>query len=471
MTASPARSAHLQASAPYSSTKPWLLLGSVYLALLLCLAYLYLQVPPGFPEQWAGRDRLPDQSVRVSALYRETLNLPYTPLPVTVYRALHFALFVLLWAPYVLAISRLAGARAGGSYWGFTALLVALSFLMPPLLSTDVFYYGITGQIVAEYGANPHLHPPADFPESALLPYNYWRDFPSPYGPAWTTVSAGVVSLAGSSPLPVSLGFKLLASLCVGATSVLVYWGTRRFARGAETQAAALWAWNPLVLLEGAANGHNDALLALLLVGALGVLAARRGVLSYLLVAASVVIKLTTLPVLVLLAIGRLNRGKWSHRILLGLLLTVLLAVVAFLAYAPYWDGFRTLGGVLGQPLGSVHGVVAGTAWSVGYLLGSPETAERAGRLASLGALGLLGVWMAWIALRLWREGERLDARGEGLLWGAVLVLIPVVFVRAYPWYTLPGLALLAAVWPHGRRTVLALYALSGLWFVVQYGF
>jgi alpha-1,6-mannosyltransferase len=439
--------------------------------LLLCLAYLYLQVPTGFPEQWAGRDRLPEQSVRVSALYRDALGLPYTPLPVPLYRAAHFALFLALWLPYASLVRRLAGRRAGADYWSFTGALLALALLMPPLLSSDVFYYGITGQMVAEYGANPHVLPPASFPASELLPYNFWRDFPSPYGPAWTSISAGVAALSGGSPLGTSLLFKLLATLCLGATAVLVHRTARELAPGREAQATALWAWNPLVLLESAANGHNDALLSLLLVGGLALLAARRGLAAYALVAASVLVKLTTLPVLALLTLGRLNRGRARDRARRAAVMAAVLATAAILAYAPYWQGPETLRGVAGQPLGSVHGVVAGTAWGLVRALGLPDAALRAGRLASLAAASLLGAWVGWMALRLWRSGARLEARGEGLLWGSVLVLVPVVFVRSYPWYTVPGLALLAAVWPHGRRTTIGLYALGGAWFVFQYSF
>lgn len=449
----------------------WAVPGLLLLAGMLGLLYLYLNVPPGFPEQWAGRLRLPDQSVRVSRLYREGLGLPLIGLPVGLYRLLHGALLVGLWPAYALAVRRFSGHHAGRSFWVVTAALLLTALAMPPLLSTDVFYYAVTGQIAAEYGANPHVLPPNHFQGSQLLPYNFWIDFPSPYGPVWTSVSAGVIALAGDSPLAASLAFKLLGVSFTGASIVLIHNIAQKLAPERTAQATALWAWNPLILLEGAGNGHNDALLALLLLGALRLLLAGKSITAYVLTVASALVKLTTLPVLALVAVGRLNRGTPYVRVRRAVLLGLLLLILSATVYAPYWSGPQTLQGLVGQPLGSVQGVVAGVAWSVGLVVGSPQVSEEAVRPASLLALGAVGAWALAAMLKVWRTGERLEPRGEGLLWGAMLVLVPVVFVRAYPWYTVPGLALLAAVWPHGRRTSVVLYVVGAVWFLGQYGF
>jgi hypothetical protein len=430
-----------------------------------------MQVPVGFPEQWAGRDRLPDQSARVSGLYRNAVGLVHADVPASTYRVMHLLLFIALWPAYALGVYRLRSARAGVRFWGVTVVLLLLALAMPPLLSTDVFYYGITGEAVSEYGSNPHIHPPSAFLGSPLQGFIYWSDFPSPYGPVWTGVSAIVVAVAGNTPLAVSLAFKVVAAACVALSTVLLYRLVARLAPGRETQAAALWAWNPLVLLETAANGHNDALLALVLLGSLGLVAANLGIAGYVLAALSIVVKLTTIPALALLAVGRLVTGRPVQRGARALALLSVLVVTVLLAYLPFWEGPQTLQSIAGQPLESVHGVIPGTVSGVALLFTDEASAERAGRIASLLALialCLVGLLAAW---SVWRAGTRLEPRGEGLLWGVALVLVPLAFVRAYPWYVVPGLALLAAVWPHWRRVTVWLYALCATWFVVQYGF
>lgn len=442
---------------------------AAYVCLLGLLALLYLNVPPDMPEQWAGKEILPRQSVRVSALYRDALGLPLVELPQLVYRGLHAVLLAGVWAPYALAAGAMARRPSRRLLWGVSALAVVLALLMPPLLSTDVFYYAITGETAALQGANPHVSPPGAFPESPLLPLNYWRDFPSPYGPIWTTVSAALVGLAGNTPLAASLAFKLLGAVSHMLTAILVYRSVRILAPGHEVQAAALWAWNPLALLEGAMNGHNDALLAVLLTGSLTLATERRGVAAYVLASCAALVKLTALPVVGLLALGRLNAGTIGRRLRLAFVFAAILSGLAVVAYAPYWAGGRALEGVLGQSGGSVQGFVAGAAELAGVFL-PHERAGEIGRAASTVALVALGVWVFWMAARLWRAGERLEPGGEGLLWGAVLVLLPAAFVRSYPWYVLPGLAVLAAVWPRERRVIVGLYTLAGVWLVVQYG-
>ncbi len=454
-----------------SRRAPWQPAALTYALLLLGLLYLYMQVPVDFPEQWAGRDRLPGQSARVSGLYRTAVGLTHADLPVAVYRVMHLLLFIALWPVYALGVHRLRSARAGVRFWSMTVVLLLLALAMPPLLSTDVFYYGITGEAVAEYGANPHIRPPSAFPGSPLQSYIYWSDFPSPYGPVWTGASAIIVAVAGNTPLAISLAFKVVAAFCVALSTMLIYRLASSLAPGRETRAAALWAWNPLVLLETAANGHNDALLALILLGSLYLVAVSRGIASYVLAALSLVIKLTTVPGLALLAVGRLNTGRPVQRGARALALLLLLVATVLLAYLPFWEGPRTLQSIAGQPLESVHGVIPGSVSGLALLFTDEASAERAGRVASLLALIALcfvGLWAAW---RVWRAGTWLEPRGESFLWGAALVLVPLAFVRAYPWYVVPGIALLAAVWPHCRRVTIWLYALCAAWFVVQYGF
>ncbi|MDQ3328956.1 MAG: hypothetical protein M3506_10605, partial [Chloroflexota bacterium] len=251
--------AGFKADSSRSLNSSWLPSATVYAVLLFGLLYLYMQVPPDFPEQWAGRDRLPDQSFRVSRLYRDAVGLAHVDLPIVAYRITHLILFVALWPAYALAVARLRFTRAGWRFWSVTGMVLLLALAMPPLLSTDVFYYGITGEAVAGFGANPHVLPPTALPQSPLLPYVYWRDFPSPYGPLWTDISAAIIAVTGSAPLVVSLAFKLVAAICVALSTWILHRLAARFAPGRETQAAALWAWNPLLILETAGNGHNDA--------------------------------------------------------------------------------------------------------------------------------------------------------------------------------------------------------------------
>jgi hypothetical protein len=120
---------------------------------------------------------------------------------------MHLLLFIALWPHTALGVYALRSARAGVRFWGVTVVLLLLALAMPPLLSTDVFYYGITGEAVSEYGSNPHIHPPSAFPGSPLQGFIYGATSLA-IRPVWTGVSAIVVAVAGNTPLAVSLASR-----------------------------------------------------------------------------------------------------------------------------------------------------------------------------------------------------------------------------------------------------------------------
>ncbi len=439
---------------------------ALYITLLAALLYIELCVPQGFADKWAGALRMPRQASRVSALYREAYGFPLLSLSPLVFRALHGLLIAGLWGAYVLSVRRLTHTTRSTFFWSCTLLLILLAVALPPLLSTDVFYYGITGQIAGPYESNPYLVPPSRFPDSALLPYNYWVEFTSPYGPLWTSVSEVLGTWGGNSVLRTTLLFKALGGLCVLAGAVLIHHVVRHLAPERALQATALWAWNPLVLSEGAGNAHNDALVALLLLGGFALLLVHGHTRSFLLLAASSLVKPTTLPIVGLYVLRRLAGTTVRARLLLAVRYVALSVLLTVVAYAPYWGGPATLQGLRSQPLETVQGVIPAAAYGLTKIVTSPSTAALVARTVSLLALILLGLWTIRQLLSMSRSDRHAAPAREAWLWGAVAVLLALVFVRAYPWYTVPGLALLAAAWPHRSRVTLSLYAVTALWFL-----
>ncbi len=439
---------------------------TLYITLLAALLLVELCVPEGFADKWAGVLRMPRQASRVSALYREAYGFPLLSLSPLGFRALHGLLIAGLWGAYVLSVRRLVQRTKSTAFWSCTLLLLLLSVALPPLLSTDVFYYGITGQIAGPYGSNPYLVPPSQFPDSALLPYNYWVEFTSPYGPLWTTVSEILGTWGGNSVLRTTLLFKGLGGLCVLVGAVLIHHVVRRLAPERTSQATALWSWNPLVLLESAGNAHNDALVAVLLLGSLALLLVHGHIHSFLLLAASSLVKPTTLPIVGLYALRRLAGTTVTARLLLAVRYVALSVLLIVVAYARYWGGPATLQGLRSQPLETVQGVIPAAAYGLAKIVTSTDSTALVARTVSFLALILLGLWTLRQLLSMSGSDRHAAPAREAWLWGAVAVLLALVFVRAYPWYTVPGLALLAAAWPHRHRITLSLYAVTALWFL-----
>jgi hypothetical protein len=86
-------------------------------------------------------------------------------------------------------------------------------------------------------------------------------DTPSVYGPLFTIVSAPLSAIGNGL-----YAFRTVAALSAVALAVLAW----RLSPRRKALAAAFVGWNPLVALHSAGGGHNDALMMVLVVTALG---------------------------------------------------------------------------------------------------------------------------------------------------------------------------------------------------------
>ena len=142
-----------------------------------------------------------------------------------------------------------------------------------PLLANDIFKYIFDGRIVSEYGLNPFLHVPAEFPEDRFYDLVYWKAEVNAHGPLWRVAEAASAAAGGDSCDASVLAMKLWPTVAYLATVGVVYWVARRLRPKTAVGDALLFAWSPLVLLETLQNGHNDvvaalaSLLAVLMVG------------------------------------------------------------------------------------------------------------------------------------------------------------------------------------------------------------
>jgi alpha-1,6-mannosyltransferase len=149
-------------------------------------------------------------------------------------------------------------------------MLGALAFRLtlspyPPSLSTDVYRYRWDGH-VQNAGWNPYAVAPTD-PRLAPLRDPIWAVMPAPEIPTMYPPLSELVFRATWRVLPGPVGFKLpflLADLAVAA--MLAGWIR---STGGRNYQIAIYAWNPLVVVEFASSGHNDALAIAAVVAAL----------------------------------------------------------------------------------------------------------------------------------------------------------------------------------------------------------
>jgi hypothetical protein len=276
-----------------------------------------------------------------------------------------------------------------------------------PITANDLFRYVLRARLRVVYGANPMIVPASHFPDDPMLPFaGEWADHLSPYGPAWELLAEGVAWLGARDAVNGALAYKGVALLAYLACLGLLAWGT-----GGDAHALLLFAWNPLVLLQGPGNGHNDLLmLAWALAGLLAWERKRLWVLAVAALTLAVLTKLSAalLAPLLMVAILRDQRG-WRRR--LGVLIGAgaLALGLVLLAYLPFWPLRESLAGVLEELSRSYTYTIAALLRMILRELIPGELARAIPRIA--GRVVFAGLYL-WTLARVWQRRMRLAEAG-----------------------------------------------------------
>jgi len=414
--------------------------------------------------------------VEVSALYREALGLRSRVIPAGALPRLSLLLILLSFGSYLGATRtalRPPAARFPRSALAITALMLLVLLAMPPLFATDVFYYAISGQIAGEFGANPYVRPPADFPRSSLLRYNHWVDITTPYGPAWTLLSTAITAGAQADPFLATLLFKLVGASSVVVAAFAIWKLLRTISPRDALRGTLLFLWNPVVLLEAVGNAHNDALMAALVMVAALLLYRRKYVLGFVPLLLATFVKYLVAPAAVFYLVARLcgdaasRRERWA----LALSLFALAAVAAVALWAPYWAGPQTVASLAAESSRGLAGPIAAVLVVLGALSGlNIATARTVALGGSLLALLAVLIWGLWRMFLIWRKRNIYHFTAEIDTWAYALMLVPVALPRSHQWFLLPAMALFAVIHVHAPRGTALTYTLALLWFLWKAG-
>ena len=242
-----------------------LLLEVLLVGLFVTVGYLnWYPSRLGAPAEW-----LDDHLI---ALARPLLGPDHAPsvlLPGIVYAALLLGIF----AAYLLALRMAFRVGAGDlgslvAVSGFSLLFMTSLLLQPYVLSQDIFSYAYYARIFAHYGSNPYVAVPRDFPFDPLFEAIFWRDQPSNYGPLWTYMTGLLSLLAANDSALTILSFKALSTAFALASIPMVWLTLGRLSPQSRLAGTLLYAWNPLLIVETAGSGHNDAAMAFFLLPA-----------------------------------------------------------------------------------------------------------------------------------------------------------------------------------------------------------
>jgi hypothetical protein len=328
-------------------------------------------------------------------------------------------------------------------------LWVVFAFALPTY-DTDIFNYIASGRVGAVHGANPHLVAPIAFPEDPLLGFaspRYTHVAGDNKLPAWTLVNVVLAGVAGDKPLAnlfLYRGFFLALNVVnLGLIAVVV----RRLAPRLVATALLLYGWHPIVAAVGQSK-VDTFMVTLLLLAAVAITAGRTR-LAVVGLAASSVVKLTSVPLLAVTIVHEAWRRRWREvAILSGIAL-----IVALATYLPFGDPRAVLPAhvaLLGSGGSSfptslrpflAAGFVTLIVWSAARQDESPQAALRSWALVALyfGAF-LTRIAYAWYLMPLIVLVALVPS------WALVAAMIAITFASASfdAWFSFPLPSLLA---------------------------
>ena len=352
------------------------------------------------------------------------------------------------------------------------AALFALTLLVSPprldIFSRDMLFTWLAGRAVAIYHVNPYIVAPTmylhDVATTPLQQFFSSDIAKLPPGPLGTSGPIGVdigilVSLLGHDQLAATLLSFRVVGLFLHLLNALFIWLILRTSKPEMSlPALVLYAWNPLLLLLGVAQMHQELIIVFFVLLAIYFLQRDANVLSWFFLLLAVLtnpICLLLLPFFLRMIMCKARFLVFGEQFLLWLGLLSLSLVVCVLAYLPYWDGWGWSGLVTNIALVFLPSHAQNSLESMLLALGVSSSISAYWPIVLLGFMGLFLLFSFWLA----------DTVDWLLLCASWLVLIFLVFQPLYwPWYMILPLALVLCC-VRSKTLLLTIFLLLGTLF------
>lgn len=176
-----------------------------------------------------------------------------------------------------------------------TSLVLTISY---NAFSYDLFNYIFDAKIITYYHQNPYIYKASDFPGDPMLSFMHWVHRTYPYGPVWLAITVPLSFLGLNYFVITSVLFKLLATTSFVGSVYYIGKILKKMIPEQELFGIALFAFNPLVLIESLVSAHIDIVMIFFTLISLYYLLQKKNLLSFILLGLSIGIKFVTVLLL-----------------------------------------------------------------------------------------------------------------------------------------------------------------------------
>lgn len=164
----------------------------------------------------------------------------------------------LMFALYSFTLVQIEKKNINRKYlFGIILAISGILFFSYNAFSYDLFNYIFDSRVFTFYFQNPYFHKALDFPDDPMLSFMHWTHRYYPYGPIWLLITIPISFIGFGYFLLTFYLFKLLSMFAFILSSFLI----GRIAKKLEVNelfAIAVFALNPLVIIESLVSSHND---------------------------------------------------------------------------------------------------------------------------------------------------------------------------------------------------------------------
>lgn len=220
-------------------------------------------------------------------------------------------------AAAVCVVWRQGASRRAWIVIAATGLLSALLNVgAMPNVNSNIYNYILRGRIAGVYGQNPYVTAAKEFPDDPLTPYAAARNTLYPGGkyPGWMIWNVAMARLAGNDPVTNLLAYRSMLFLFSALNVWLVARLARRLIPGRALAGFALWAWNPIVIING--QSRTDTVMVAYLLLGMTLLVGGKRILSGAALGLSVLVKLLTAPLLAVGGLADLRARRWRELVI-----------------------------------------------------------------------------------------------------------------------------------------------------------